>query len=99
MGRTATSLTKLGAGFGLMFFNGFALWKMWEWFVAPLGAPTITYWHALGLYTIVLLLTARLSRTTLDASLDLGDYFKAQFVKLYVIGMLLGIAYLISGQI
>jgi len=29
--------------------NGFVLQQLWAWFVVPLGAPSITLTHALGL--------------------------------------------------
>ena len=35
-----------------------ALELMWRWFVVPLGAPPITYWHTLGLDTMLGLIAA-----------------------------------------
>lgn len=36
------------------FLNAFVFWKLWGWFVVPLSAPAITYWHAfaLGLFAV-----------------------------------------------
>jgi hypothetical protein len=33
--------------------RGFVLLKMWAWFLIPLGLPTITLWHAVGVSMIV----------------------------------------------
>jgi hypothetical protein len=32
-----------------IFVDGWALWQLWQWFVVPLGAPPIGYWHACGI--------------------------------------------------
>ena len=42
----------LGAIFAMAvtsLLNGFVFWKLWEWFVTPIGAPQLGYWHAWGL--------------------------------------------------
>lgn len=31
------------------FFDAFVLWKLWTWFIVPLGVVHISYWHAYGL--------------------------------------------------
>lgn len=37
--------------------NGYVLSKYWEWFVIPLGAPPIGWFHAYGLATLVVYFT------------------------------------------
>jgi uncharacterized membrane protein YesL len=35
------------------FLRGWALCKLWTWFIVPLGAPTLSMWWALGISTTV----------------------------------------------
>lgn len=37
--------------------EGTVLYYLWGWFVVPLGAPSISFWHALGLGLVVSFLT------------------------------------------
>ena len=46
LGATAAVLIALVASIAI---NGFVLERLWEWFVVPLGAPPITFVHALGI--------------------------------------------------
>jgi hypothetical protein len=39
----------------LTFLRALALYLLWMWFVVPLGAPTITMFHSMGLALIPLL--------------------------------------------
>ena len=32
-----------------LFWGGFVAATLWGWFAVPLGAPSITFWHAAGL--------------------------------------------------
>ena len=34
---------------GHTFFSGFAILKLWTWFMVPLGLPAIAFYHAIGL--------------------------------------------------
>ena len=36
-------------GFAAGIYGGFAISKLWSWFVVPLGLPAIVYYHAIGL--------------------------------------------------
>ena len=38
-------------------WGGFALAKLWGWFVVPLGVPSIIWWQAAGLITTFALLS------------------------------------------
>lgn len=42
-----------------MFMSGWAIGKLWGWFIVPLGVPTISFWHGLGLACAVSLFTHR----------------------------------------
>lgn len=35
------------------FIDGYVFWKLWGWFAQPIGAPTLGYWAALGVITLV----------------------------------------------
>lgn len=37
-------------------FEGLALWALWQWFIVPLGVPSISYLHAMGLSLIAMVL-------------------------------------------
>lgn len=37
-------------------FNTWAVWLMYGWFVLPLGAPGLSFWHTLGLILLIGLL-------------------------------------------
>ncbi len=45
-------------GFAL---NGFVLVDLWAWFVLPLGAPTVSFAHAIGLDLLVTYVVQRRS--------------------------------------
>lgn len=36
-----------------VFWGGFVAATLWGWFVVPLGAPAISFWHAAGLGALV----------------------------------------------
>ena len=38
---------------GITLLNGWVVINMWNWYVLPLGAPEISFAHALGLATLV----------------------------------------------
>lgn len=42
-----------------MFMSGWAIMKLWGWFIIPLGAPPISFWHGLGIAACVNLFTFR----------------------------------------
>lgn len=44
-------------GIGAMFLEGRVLCDLWRWFVVPLGAMPLRYWHAMGLALVVNMLT------------------------------------------
>lgn len=47
--KAAAAFINLILAVGLTLLNGFVWWMLWRWFVVPLGAPSIAYWHAFGL--------------------------------------------------
>lgn len=40
-----------------IFWGGFVLSKLWQWFFVPLGAPGIVWWQGAGLSLLVTALT------------------------------------------
>ena len=47
-------------GIGQMLFSGFALTRLWGWFVvAFFGAPVLGFWMAVGLIVLVTMVWAR----------------------------------------
>ena len=34
-------------------FSGWVISKWWMWMIVPLGASPITYWHAVGISTLI----------------------------------------------
>ncbi len=53
------------------FWGGFVAAKLWFWFMVPLGAVHITYWHAVGLSA---LLSVFLGSRGLDRENDPAKY-------------------------
>jgi hypothetical protein len=39
---------------------------LWLWFVVPLGAPTLGFWHAMGLSGLIALLTHQIVASGLE---------------------------------
>lgn len=37
--------------------RGWVVLSYWDWFIHPMGAPNIVFWHALGISTLVSFLT------------------------------------------
>lgn len=35
-----------------IFYNAFVFWCGWEWFVTPLGVPSINLFHGIGLFLL-----------------------------------------------
>jgi len=54
--------------------KGWAWLMLWGWFVQPLGAPAVTYWHALGLALVASLFMSNSSSPIETARIkkDLG---------------------------
>jgi len=50
----------------MMFTNGFALMKLWSWFVVTVfeTAPTLTLWQALGLALVASMFTGKNASST-----------------------------------
>ena len=47
-GDLALSLFGIVLAAGLVFYGALVLQMLWNWFAAPLGAPALAYWHAMG---------------------------------------------------
>ena len=43
----------------VVFWGGFVTEVLWNWFMTPLHVPAITFWHAVGLTTLVVIFTSR----------------------------------------
>jgi hypothetical protein len=41
----------------ILAFDGYVVWKLWGWFVVPLGVPSLAWRQAVGLSTLCGLLT------------------------------------------
>lgn len=52
-------------------FYGFSFWLMWGWFMVPLGLPSISMAHAIGLHAIVRFAAASRSKSTTPLSASL----------------------------
>lgn len=57
-------LVFLFSGFGIGFLNAFVVRDLWQWFVSPLGVPSISWAQAYGLDVLVTYLT--MTRMSLD---------------------------------
>jgi hypothetical protein len=97
MNKTISAIAKIFVSFGLSFLTGFVLWKMWPWFMVPLGIGMISYWHVMGLYMMFRLLTLRVYRSGIS-QLSFSDYVLATLAHVVAIFILYGVGYLISGQ-
>jgi hypothetical protein len=97
MEKTALAIAKIIVSLGLSFLTGFVLWKLWPWFIVPLGIDMVSYWNVMGLYMMFRLLTLRVYRSGLG-QLSLYDYVLATMAHVAAIFILYGVAYLISGQ-
>lgn len=72
----------------LTFFSSLVVQLWWQWFVVPLGAPSITYWHAFGLSSVFTMISVTCTR---DLNAPKGDDFNALLVfKLIVWAMVAG---------
>ena len=41
----------------LAMWAAWPLWALWGWFLVPLGLPAVTYFHAIGLMLLVILVS------------------------------------------
>lgn len=41
-------------------FQSWATWLMYGWFIQPLGAPELSYWHVVGLFLSWVVIKARM---------------------------------------
>jgi hypothetical protein len=75
-------------------WGGFALAKLWGWFVVPLGVPSIIWWQAAGLITIFALLSqGTVGYAAISARTGMGLDDKAQkWLLLVVAASLPGLA-------
>lgn len=62
LGNTLLFFIIMGLGTCSSAFSGFVVTKLWAWFVAPLGIPTIGIAQAMGLSLIVYFLTVSIPR-------------------------------------
>lgn len=65
------NVIKTAAGLGILFLNvaigAFIFSIMWGWFVVPLGLPTLSIAHAIGILSMLIFLTTKVD----DADDDL----------------------------
>lgn len=73
--------------FGALFLEGVVLRQAWGWFVVPLGAPAIGYWHALALATLVGLLV-RQNGLERDTTKGVGEHLSAVLVSWFVLWLM-----------
>ena len=57
-----------------VFLNAYLLLLSWHWFVVPLGAREITFWHSAGLSTVISYLGSSY-RKSLDDEVQGYDYW------------------------
>lgn len=65
------------------------VWLLWRWFIVPLGLPTISLAHVVGLDVVVSLMTWRYTPPPTDAN----DYMKKKWTGL---AMALAIGFIAS---
>lgn len=78
------------------FFNGWIVWLLWGWFVAPIGAAPLGYMHAVGVSVCVNFLAFYVVKPdpTKTAMETIGDAYKAVISRSMFVG-LAGIIHLI----
>ena len=59
----------------LLFFYAVVGHDAWQWFLQPLGAPAITYWHMMGIILMVKFLSSptTLADMAILSEADAGD--------------------------
>jgi hypothetical protein len=77
---------------GTVFLNGIMLSYLWEWFVVPLGAPSIGILHAIGVAVLVSMLTYEGSGENTDEDAP----FKRIITRLVAKGVAFAIAWGVS---
>jgi hypothetical protein len=60
--------------------GGFVTLKMWGWFAVPLGAPTISFWHAVGLAMLVAWFTHKPSKQEDDPAKKMVNGLTEMFI-------------------
>ena len=73
--------------FPLSAYNSFVIFKFYGWFVIPLGAPTLIFWHVWGLVLLYSLITYKPAAT--------GNLWHRLLEWTIVITVLLGLGALI----
>lgn len=58
------------------------LFLTWTWFVVPLGAPLIGWWHAMGLRMVVSVLVFQGVRQTYESTAEYVGYVLGKWIAL-----------------
>jgi len=80
-----------------MLMNGWAIVKLWGWFMVPLGLPVLTIPMALGLFTIVAYMTYQINYAEIQA--DSGKGVRYVLVKGFVIATFKPLTAILMGWI
>lgn len=89
-------LTVVGSVAAIGAWTAFVVYKLYGWFVVPLGAPVINWWHAWGLMLILNVLTLK---PTDVPSKGWKDSVAKLIGKVLGMATVLLIGWLIHGQI
>lgn len=76
--------------------NGFMLSFMWEWFVVPLGVPSIGIAQAIGIAIIVSVLTYQGGDSSADAEDGLNKILGRLFGKIVAFGIAFGLSFVVA---
>lgn len=83
----------LAFAFARSFFDAFVLLRLWQWFIVPLGAVHIGYWHAYGIDNCIMLLVLPLTQKTDDEPFDAEKAAKAVTGRFFGYALVLGVGY------
>ena len=78
-------------------WGAFVLWKLYTWFVLPLGAPPLNWWHIWGLSMFFNIAVMVLWPETPEHTL--GQTFVRSLTKVVLLAIILPVGWIISGQI
>lgn len=75
-----------------MALHAWGLWLMWAWFILPLGAPHLGYWHAMGLDAALALITmGAVTKVEEDANTRIG----LMITKMVAVPIVVGLGWII----
>jgi hypothetical protein len=77
---------------------GFAVMKMWQWFITPLGVVGLGFFQAWGICVLLNMLKAKYDPKEFDEDKSVGELFKT-VISSQIFGVMLIFITLVSGYI